>query len=122
VLTTLRWHGRSGAEVAARYGGDRGDEPPPGMEALPFPAAGETMYWIPAARALVPGDRIIGAAGGGLRLCPESWLHYLEPGLTLADLRVLLRPLLELPVEHVLVSHGEPVLHGGGEALASALR
>jgi hypothetical protein len=32
-----------------------------------------------------------------------------------------LRPLLELPVERVLVSHGEPVLRGGLEALAAAL-
>jgi hypothetical protein len=30
--------------------------------------------------------------------------------------------LLELPVEMVLMSHGEPVLVGGGDALAAALR
>jgi hypothetical protein len=32
-----------------------------------------------------------------------------------------LRPLLELPVERVLVSHGEPVLQDGSQALAAAL-
>jgi hypothetical protein len=38
-----------------------------------------------------------------------------------AQLRKALRPLLELPIEMVLVSHGEPVLSGGREALAKAL-
>jgi hypothetical protein len=37
------------------------------------------------------------------------------------ELREALRPLLDLPVEMVLVSHGEPVLGGGREALAKSL-
>ena len=41
--------------------------------------------------------------------------------MALSDLRELLRPLLELPIERVLVSHGEPVLSGGRDALAEAL-
>ena len=64
---------------------------------------------------------MLGADGGGLRLCPESWLGYLGSGLTLAQLRLVLRPLLELPIELVLVTHGEPVLSGGREALAEAI-
>jgi hypothetical protein len=36
-------------------------------------------------------------------------------------LRTLLLPLLKLPIERVLVSHGEPVLSGGAEALRSCL-
>jgi hypothetical protein len=32
-----------------------------------------------------------------------------------------LRPLLDLPVESVLVSHGAPILSGGKQALATAL-
>ena len=71
--------------------------------------------------ATQPGDRILGAASGGLRLCPESWLGYLPSGVTIAGLRELLRPLLELPIERVIVSHGEPVLAGGRAALARAL-
>ena len=78
------------------------------------------MFWIPACGALVPGDRIMGAAGG-LRLCPESWLRYLSSGMSLAELGARLRPLLELPIESVLVSHGEPVLRNGRAVLASAL-
>jgi hypothetical protein len=41
--------------------------------------------------------------------------------MTVAQLAEQLRPLLELPIERVLVSHGEPVLSGGREALAEAL-
>ena len=78
------------------------------------------MYWIPEHGALVPGDRILGDRPPGLRLCPESWLRYL-PGYTQDDLRAGLRPLLDLPVEIVLVSHGEPVLHDGRAELERAL-
>ena len=79
------------------------------------------MFWLAEHRALVPGDRIIGAEGGGLRTCPESWLGYLPSGLSVAKLRDRLRPLLELPIEAVLVSHGDPVLRAGRAALARAL-
>jgi hypothetical protein len=53
-----------------------------------------------------------------VRLCPESWL---PSGVGHAELRTALAPLLELPVERVLVSHGVPVLGGGHAALAKAL-
>jgi hypothetical protein len=42
--------------------------------------------------------------------------------MTVEELRDALRPLLDLPVELVLVSHGEPVLAQGRDALAEALR
>jgi hypothetical protein len=80
------------------------------------------MIWIPEHGALVPGDRVLGDGSGGLRLCPESWLRYLPSGLRLSELRAELQPLLELPVELVLVSHGEPVLEQAHDALAAALR
>jgi hypothetical protein len=48
---------------------------------------------------------------------PERWLGKASHD----DLRASLAPLLELPVARVLVSHGEPVLRGGGRALAAAL-
>jgi hypothetical protein len=56
-----------------------------------------------------------------LRICPDSWLRYLASGMTGEELRAALRPLQELPIELVLVSHGEPVLAGAREALARAL-
>jgi hypothetical protein len=124
VLTTIGFHRRSRDELARRYTASTSRAKsalPGGVEPLPIRGAGETMFWLREQRALVPGDRIMGAPGGGLRLCPESWLRYLPSGLTLAGLRELLRPLLELPIESVVVSHGEPVLADGRAALARAL-
>jgi hypothetical protein len=119
VLTTIRWHDRSVADAVARYGA--AVAPPPGVEALVLERSDETMFWIPGHRALVPGDRLLGDGAGGLRLCPESWLRYIEEGVTLDDVRRELEPLLALPIELVLVSHGEPVLTKGRAALAEAL-
>lgn len=119
VLTTLRWHRRSRDEVLARYTADR--HAPPDVEPMKIRRAGETMFWIPSPRALVPGDRLLGDGRGGLRMCPPSWLRYLESGITHDELREALRPLLELPVELVLVSHGEPVLADGRAAIEQAL-
>ena len=79
------------------------------------------MFWLPDVGTLVAGDRLLGGTNGGLRVCPDSWLRYLSSGLTGAELRVLLSPLLDLPIERVLTSHGEPVLSHGREALARAL-
>lgn len=124
ILTTIKFHRRSRDELARRYSASTSRakaELPAGVGSVPISGAGETMFWIPAAGALVPGDRVMGAAGGGLRVCPESWLRYLSSGITLADLATRLRPLLELPIESVLVSHGEPVLRDGRAALADAL-
>jgi hypothetical protein len=121
VLTTMRFHSRSRAAVAERYDGTLvsvRDDPPEGVERIAIEGGDETMVWLPAPRALVPGDRLLGT-GGGLRMCPESWLRYLPTGLE--ELRAGLRPLLELPVDLVLASHGEPVLRDGRAAIAAAL-
>jgi hypothetical protein len=48
-------------------------------------------------------------------------MRYLRTPLTGVELKDRLRGLLELPIERVLVSHGEPVLGGGAEALARLL-
>jgi hypothetical protein len=120
VLTTIRWHSRTRDAVLARYDGTkiRYDAPmPAGVDALSFASFGETMYWLPGPQALVPGDRLIGDGAGGVRPCPQSWL---DAG-TDDELRAALQPLLELPVEHVLCSHWEPVLGGGHAALERAL-
>jgi hypothetical protein len=120
VLTTIRFHGRSRDAVVERYGAST-DTIPAGVETIEIDGAGETMVWLPEPRALVPGDRILGDDAGGLRLCPESWLRHLPGGMTRAQLREELRPLLDLPIELVLVSHGEPVLDRGRDALAGAI-
>jgi hypothetical protein len=121
ILTTIHWHRRDREELAARYGGRSSrawNEVPEGVEPRPLRGAGETLYWLPAPAALVAGDRLIDGAEG-LRLCPESWLA--DVRVDRAGLAELMRPLLELPIERVLVSHGEPVLRDGRAALARAI-
>ena len=108
ILLTGEWHRRSADEVAARYGAHvhDGDELPGDVLRL---AAGEadTALWLPAHRALAVGDALI-SVGGELRL----WGAAGSPDS--------LRALLDLPVEHVLVAHGDHV-PGGRAALAAAL-
>lgn len=141
VLVTVFWHTRSAARLVERYGarvhavtGARsaiarragivhetfrpGDPLPGGVIACPTSRRNEVVYWIPAYGALVPGDVILGDESGGLRLCPASWL---PRGQDHALLRTSLRPLLDLPVERVLVSHGTPVLEHAHPRLVRAL-
>jgi glyoxylase-like metal-dependent hydrolase (beta-lactamase superfamily II) len=88
------------------------------MEALATARSNEVVLWLPQHETVVTGDVVLGAEGGGLRLCPPSWL---PESKTIDDLRESLRPLLDLPIRRVLVSHGEPVLEDGAAALAAAL-
>ena len=93
------------------------------MCALETAREGEVVFWLPRQRAIVVGDVLLGAGAkpratsDPLRLCPERWLGKASH----ADLRESLRPLLDLPVQRVLVSHGEPVLRAGQRALAAVL-
>lgn len=121
ILTTIKWHGRDRRELAERYrshGSRAWNAVPHGVVQKPLRGAGETLFWLPRAQALVVGDTLVGEAGG-LRVCPEGWLD--DVAVDRRGLAVLLRGLLELPVERVLVSHGEPVLHDGRAALAHAV-
>ena len=143
MLVTVYWHGRSSGELSARrvWASTRskqplknrgievtdafraGDELPGGIRAFQTARSAEVVYWLPDQRALVVGDVLLGAGAkprptsDPLRLCPERWLG---KG-THEELRKTLRPLLELPVERVLVSHGVPILSDGKDALAAAL-
>jgi hypothetical protein len=125
IVTTLQFHRRSRDELAHRYDASTSrarKNLPRDVETVVIQSAGETMVWLPKVRALIPGDRLLGDDGtGGVRLCPDSWLRYLPSGMRQEELRESLRPLLDLPVELVLVSHGEPVLENGREAIAAAL-
>jgi hypothetical protein len=122
VLTTIGWHRRDRAKLAERYAASTTrawNAIPAGVSPKPLRGAAETMFWLPAVASLVAGDRLLGDAGGGVELCPESWLADVQVDRT--GLATLMRPLLELPIERLLVSHGEPVLHDGRAALARAL-
>ena len=124
VLTTLGFHRRSREAVLERYGAETSNAKaklPDGVETVEIRNAGERMVWLPEHGALVPGDRILGAARGGLRVCPESWLGYLRGRTDPARLRTELRRLLDLPIRMVLVSHGEPVLRDAKRKLRRAV-
>jgi hypothetical protein len=142
VVVTIFWHARSAGDLARRYdarlwapSGARaavekrtgavtgtfrpGDILPGGIEAAASGRRTEHVLWIPTHRTLVPGDSILGDDEGGVRLCPESWL---PSSVKHPQLCAALTPLLDLPIERILVSHGDPVLAGGREALARALQ
>jgi len=137
VLVTVYWHARDSGRLKASVwapkrshqplrnrGVEAADGKPPGG-IVPFQTAraAEAVYWLPEHRAVVVGDVLLGAGAkprateDPLRLCPARWLGK----ATHEDLRTSLRPLLDLPVEHVLVSHGRPVLANGKRELARAL-
>jgi hypothetical protein len=144
ILTTIRWHRRDREELAERYkrsAAHAWNAVPHGIEPRPLRGGGETLFWLSGVATLVAGDRLIGAgthvaagadgnsdedgeggsavAARGLRVCPESWLEGVR--VDRVGLAGLMRPLLELPIERVLVSHGEPVLGDGRAALAHAI-
>jgi hypothetical protein len=122
VLTTIRWHRRDREQVAERYSANSSrawNALPAGVEERPLRGAGETMFWLPGVASLVAGDRLLGDDAGGLRVCPESWLSRVR--VDRAGVAHLMLALLDLPIERVVVSHGDPVLHDGRAALARAI-
>jgi glyoxylase-like metal-dependent hydrolase (beta-lactamase superfamily II) len=121
VTDTFRPASAQARNARARTPGARmpGDALPGGVVPLPTARAAEIVFWIPAHGAVVPGDVLLGDGDGGLELCPPTWLPEKSSVEKVAE---SLRPLLELPVERVLVSHGEPVLENAKGALASALQ
>lgn len=78
-----------------------GSQLPGGLVAL-YDGRGrdETPLWLPEQRALVFADALT-APGGELRVWATPW--HQERALP------ALRALLDLPFQHVIVSHGEPV-------------
>ena len=113
IILTVRWHARSAEAIAKRYGGEIGGDLPRGVEGHEAVHFEERIFWIAEHGALVFGDVVLGAEDG-VRLCPESWLERAGH----PELKEALRPLLDLPGERLLVSHGDPVLEDGHTALA----
>jgi hypothetical protein len=141
VLVTVFWHVRSTPALVDRYSArvwapsaaraavERrsgvvtdvfrpGDRVPGAIESFRTARRSEVVFWIPEHRALIAGDVLLGDGSGGVRMCPESWLPEKTGHRELAE---SLEPLLELPVQRILVSHGEPVLENGRRALSAAL-
>jgi glyoxylase-like metal-dependent hydrolase (beta-lactamase superfamily II) len=142
ILLTGASHVRSTAAVLARYAGAELWVPAPAASFLPgsitpvrafavgdaLPAGivavgaggdrGDVVYFLPLQRALVAGDVLVGDAGAGLRLAPGR----AGGDDAVERVRAVLGPVLALPVELVLPSHGEAVSVGARDALECALR
>ena len=123
IVLTGPWHARDARTLAEQLGaplyvpppdeGDpnpveghvfrAGDRLPVGVEAFPGMEPNDLMLWIESARALVAGDTFIDR-GNGFEF-PADWAN---KGVPPEQILEGLRPLLELPVELVLPTHGAP--------------
>jgi glyoxylase-like metal-dependent hydrolase (beta-lactamase superfamily II) len=124
IVLTCPWHVRDARSLADRLGaplyvpppdeGDSdpveghvfraGDRLPVGVEAFRGMVDNDLVLWIDSRRALVTGDTLIDRRGLEF---PRDWAS--TEGAPPPE-RILesLRPLLELPVELVLPTHGAP--------------
>jgi glyoxylase-like metal-dependent hydrolase (beta-lactamase superfamily II) len=123
VVLTCPWHRRDTQTVVERLGAqvfvpppDEGDPDPVagevfrggerlpvGVEAFPGMEPNDLVLWIESRRALVTGDTLIDR-GNGLEF-PVDWAN---KGVPAEQILETLQPLLELPVELVLPTHGAP--------------
>ena len=74
-----------------------------GVEAFPGMEPNDLVLWVESRRALVAGDTLIDR-GAGFEF-PADWAN---KGVPPAEILETLQPLLELPVELVLPTHGAP--------------
>ena len=123
IVLTCPWHARDAQALAEQLGaplyvpppddGDQnpleghvfraGDRLPVGIQAFPGMEPSDLVLWVESRRALVAGDTLIDR-GKGLEF-PADWA---AEGVEPEQIRAELRPLLELPVELVLPTHGAP--------------
>ena len=128
VLLTVHWHERSVATVLDRYKAtlwrpEEKGQLPAGVHAEVVKGSDwvEALFFLEPHRALIAGDLLIGKNGGGIEL-PVRWFPKGEQDWAEQELKPELRKRLGgLPVELVVVSHGEPVLEDGAAALERAL-
>lgn len=127
VLLTVHWHERSVAAVLDRYHAtlwrpEEKGELPIGVRAETVRGSDwmEALFFLEPHRALVAGDLLI-ERDGRLEL-PVEWFPKDEREWAERELKPdLRRRLAALPIELVLVSHGQPVLEDGAAALDTAL-
>jgi len=101
ISPDVRWLVDGNAGEAHWYAA--GDRLPVGVEAFPGHKRNDLVLWIESHRAVVAGDTLPDFGEGiGIN---ERWL---PRGTTREQVAAGLRPLLDLPVEHVLATHGGP--------------
>jgi glyoxylase-like metal-dependent hydrolase (beta-lactamase superfamily II) len=131
VLLAAPWHQRSAGTVAARYratvwahaaGRPRLSAPsqqdalPQGIEAFVIGGVeeGEVAFYIAATRTLIVAEFLTGVSGC-LQVTPSPAIQDAQA------FRASLDGLLVMPIEQVLVAHGDPVFHNGSARIAEAL-
>jgi hypothetical protein len=117
ILLTAEWHRRSADELAERYGARIGCAPPDGVEEVAIEGTDERQvaYFIRPHAALVVAEIFAVDIHGELRVCASPALARQE------QLEASLDRIMELPIERLLVSHGEPVLEDARARMAEAL-
>ena len=123
IVLTCPWHQRDTRDLMERFGatvhmppsddGDpdplpglvfrAGERLPIGIEARPGMEPNDLVLWIEGQGALVAGDTLIDR-GNGLEF-PADWAN---KGVPPEQIMETLQPLLDLPVELVLPTHGAP--------------
>ncbi len=132
VLLTAPWHKRDAASIAERYGTIVWAHPaaqarlpfetetgplPDGIETFSADGVweGDVAFYIRPHRALVVAEFLMGI-NGGMRVCPSPALQ------DRAEFERSLHTLLDWPIDHVLVGHGQPVIGDGARRIKEALR
>jgi glyoxylase-like metal-dependent hydrolase (beta-lactamase superfamily II) len=80
-----------------------GDRLPVGVESFPGQKPNDTVLWIESHRAVIAGDTLADFGEG-----PQINPRWLTADVTREQVVDGLRPLLALPVEHLLETHGGP--------------
>jgi glyoxylase-like metal-dependent hydrolase (beta-lactamase superfamily II) len=80
-----------------------GDRLTVGIEAFPGQKRNDAVLWIESHRAVIAGDTLADFGEG-----PQINPRWLAPDVTREQVVEGLRPLLALPVEHLLATHGGP--------------
>ncbi len=141
VVLTNRHHHRAAAEAAERFGipvrvsepgvGEASqhvavqpfawdEELAPGVRALEVGAIcpDESAVLFTTEHALACADGVIRMGDGPLQFVPDQLIGD-DPETVKAGLRDAYLRLLDLPFEHLLLAHGDPVIGNGHEALAA---
>jgi hypothetical protein len=148
ILITIPYHVRSSEQIRKRFRADAettiwghpaaakrlnrkagfraigpGEPLPGGVSAYAIgrPRRYETPLLLPSHRALVFGDAVA-EVDGKLRVWSGERVDERVERFYRERFNPTLEPLLELDFEHVLPTHGQPVMEDGKRALRSALR
>jgi hypothetical protein len=150
ILITIGYHVRSSAALWERWNGDvrvsihgppqagrrlrggaadafaelvPGAEGPAGVRAFAIgrPRRGERPLWLPSHAALAFGDAVVTTPEGELRMWIQEPVDKRRAAFYRERFAPTLQDVLELGAQRVLVTHGEPVVEGGAEALRRAI-